>query len=684
MTLFKLACRNIKRSIKDYAIYFFTLIIGVSIFYVFNAIEGQAAMLAISASKRNFVKLLNMAISGVSVFVAIVLALLIVYASRFLMKRRNKEFAMYMMLGMGKGKISALLVMETVLIGLLSLVVGLLLGVGISQIMSAVVVNMFEANVTAYSIMVSFPAIIKTIVYFACMYVAVLLFNGFSITRMKLITLINSGRREESVKFKNPILCIIVFVIAAIGLGYAYYSVCWDYSSLDNFKFPLVLLIGMVTTFFIFWSLSGLFLRFVMSMKKKYYRGLNTFTFRQISSKVNTVVFSMTAICLMLFVTICTLSSAFYLRNALNNNLNSLCPADAEVYVQNMDTEDTEEIPDLAEVYKSQGLDITTNMKNYVHFRTYKDANLTFRNYLHDAGLSEQGIAPGSFNPEMECVGLSDYNRLMELYGREKLSLEEGQYLIVTNYKETIEMYNAILEKRPEARVFGNTLVPAETKTVDGFISLSVQETNTGFFVVPDSVVAGRKGTADYFIGNYEYANKEELTVVDEKFSEDYKLASEGFPKNSDGESSKYYRTLLTRSELKDAATGLGVILTFIGLYIGVVFLIACGALLALKELSQAVDSIPHYDMLRKIGASEDDIFKSLRRQSGVFFLFPLLLAIVHSIFGMKFAMIIMQFFATEGLEFSILTTSVIMLAIYGGYYLITYLSSKRIISNRI
>ena len=131
--LCKLSLRNIRRSMRDYAIYFFTLIIGVSVFYVFNAVGTQAAMIRMEQSKNEIVQALSTSIGALSVFVAVVLGLLIVYANRFLMKRRSREFALYLTLGMGKGKISAILLLETLLIGVGSLVIGLLIGVGLSS-----------------------------------------------------------------------------------------------------------------------------------------------------------------------------------------------------------------------------------------------------------------------------------------------------------------------------------------------------------------------------------------------------------------------------------------------------------------------------------------------------------------------------------------------------------------------
>ena len=151
MMLFKLSLKNIKKSFKDYAIYFFTLILGVAIFYVFNAIGSQTVLLNVTASTREIIDLMVNMLSGVSVFVSFILGFLIIYASRFLMKRRNKEFGIYLTLGMSKTNISKIMLFETLFIGIISLVIGLIFGVGASQLMSVLVANSFEADLTRFT-----------------------------------------------------------------------------------------------------------------------------------------------------------------------------------------------------------------------------------------------------------------------------------------------------------------------------------------------------------------------------------------------------------------------------------------------------------------------------------------------------------------------------------------------------
>ena len=681
--LFKLSVSNIRRSLRDYAIYFFTLIIGVSVFYVFNAISGQAAMMRVAESRYDIIELLRTMLSGVSVFVAGVLGLLIVYASRFLMKRRNKEFALYMTLGMSKGNISAILLIETVIIGIGSLIVGLLLGIGLSQLMSAVVANLFEADMTAYKFTVSGEAALKTVIYFAIMYLVVMLFNSVVITKMKLIDLMQSGRRSEQIKMKNPVVCIIVFLVAAAALGYAYYQVAYNARSLTRNMLIGCIIAGIISTFLIFWSMSGMFLRIVMSMKHVYHNSLNSFTFRQISSKVNTMVFSMTVICLMLFVTICSLAASFSVRNSMNENIKTLCPADVEaIYAEYTDEDkaDTKDC-DVAAKLSEFGYDVNGELGEYVHVKEYADHELKLSTFFGDKLEAVKAENPFlMYDADELIVTVSDYNKLMRVYGLDELSLDEGEFILLCDYKAMKNVRDEILTKDTEFTVFGNTLRSKYDDCVEGFIDISSTHINTGLFVVPDSAVSGGSVDCDIIIGKYAAADDNEKKAAEERFQN----ASEALRNALESdEENEYYFGETTKAEIREASIGLGAIITFLGLYIGLVFLIACGAILALKELSDSVDSIGRYEMLRKIGADEKDLGKSLFRQTGIFFLIPLLLAVVHSVFGMKFAVPVLDVFGTENIGSSVTATSVILMLIYGGYFVVTYFCSRNIVRER-
>lgn len=276
--LFKLSIKNMKKSFKDYTIYFLTLVLGVAIFYMFNSLDSQQAMLEVSQSTRDIIKLMISLLGMVSIFIAIVLGFLIVYANNFLINRRKREFGIYMTLGMGRGQISKIILIETILIGIISLIVGILIGIFASQFMSILVAKLFEADMSEFKFVFSKEACIKTCIYFAVMYLAVIIFNTITISKYKLINLLTAVKKNEKVKIKNPVISIIIFLISAIILGYAYYLVTggiYELNTADKALKPIVM--GIVGTIGVFWSLSGFILRVIQSRKKIYLKGTNMF-----------------------------------------------------------------------------------------------------------------------------------------------------------------------------------------------------------------------------------------------------------------------------------------------------------------------------------------------------------------------------------------------------------------------
>ena len=683
MMLFKLSLKNIKKSMKDYAIYFFTLILGVAIFYVFNSIGSQTAMMTVSKSTSEILKLMTPILSGVSVFVSFILAFLIIYASRFLMKRRKKEFGVYMTLGMSKRKISLILFFETLFIGIISLTVGLLAGTVLSQFMSVVVADMFEADMTKFKFVFSESACIKTLIYFGIMYLVVMIFNTFNISKCKLIDLIYGNRKSEAVKLKNPWLCIIIFMVSACALGYSYYAVTEGINDVlsTNQKMLGIIALGSISTFFIFWSLSGLILKIVKSNKKFYYKGLNSFTVRQISSKINTTVFSMTVICLMLFITICVLSSALSMKNSLNRSFESYAPRDVELSKRCDIDEDLKDYGytdeqiegskmSIKEILDKLDFDYQKNFKNIEEYAIYTNNEVNLKNVLGD--YYENASSKFSsliYDNKVELMKISDYNKLVKSLNLEKISLDDNQYAYVANYEMAVNLENDALKTNPKIVIDGKEYLPRYDKCVDGFYEMAGNNINDGFIVLPDSAFVNSKKTFEFLVADYNGETDKIEELVNDLINRDYY-------KNTN-------LTINTKADIRDSSVGLGAIVTFIGLYLGIIFLISCAAILALKELSESSDNFIRFEMLRKIGVDEKDLNKALFRQIGIFFMFPLLIAIIHSIFGIKFSNYILK---ASGVSFdfnSIIITAVFIVIIYGGYFVVTYFSSKNIIREK-
>ncbi len=686
--LCKLSLKNIKKSIKDYAIYFFTLILGVAIFYVFNAIDSQTVMMDVTSSTREIIKLMTNMLSGVSVFVSFILGFLIIYASRFLIKRRNKEFGIYLTLGMSKRKIASVLFFETLFIGIISLFVGLCLGVVLSQLMSLLVANMFEANLTKFTFTFSSSACIKTLIYFGIMYFLVMIFNTVNVNRCKLIDLLHGSKKSEKVRLKNPLVCTIIFIASSTVLGYAYYLVTGGIAELSEveqiFK-PIIM--GAISTFFLFWSLSGLILRIVMHMKKVYYHGLNTFVVRQISSKINTTVMSMTVICLMLFVTICVLSSSLSIKNSMTANLKTMAPVDVQFYKYLNLTEESVKnswrftdkmiedstIP-LRETLANLNFDVDAYLKDIVEFNLYGTEEIKIKDTLgtyYDELKTKYPLM--DYENEETFIKLSDYNKLAKLFSLEEYTLNENEYILIADYKELVSIRSVALERNTTINLLGKNYSPKYKEVKDGFIFMNSTHANSGIFIIPDNAVSESLKVESILTANYK-GTEEEKEIIENRIAIDMYEHSYN---------TKTSLSATTKIALYEASIGLGAMVTFIGLYLGIIFLISSAAILALKELSESTDNKMRFAMLRKIGTDEAMLNKALFYQIAIFFLFPLVIAGIHSIFGIQFCNFLLATFGNDKLLPSIIMTAIFLGLIYGGYFLITYFVSKNIIKEK-
>lgn len=682
--LFKISLKNIRKSLKDYTVYFFTLILGVAIFYVFNAIDSQSVMLDVRENMMDIIKLMNDMLSGVSVFVSCILGFLIIYASRFLIKRRNKEFGIYLTLGMSKRKISAILFFETLLIGIVSLVAGLVIGTILSQFMSVIVANMFDADMTKFKFIFSMKACVKTLIYFAIMYVLVMIFNTFSISRCKLIDLLNAGKKTEKVTMKNPVVCTIVFVIGVGILSYAYWMVTRGVRTLNTFdKIGIPIALGCVATFLIFWSVSGFMIRIFTSIKSVYYKGVNSFVLRQFCSKINTTVFSTTVICIMLFITISVLSAALSMKDSLSKDLDSMCPVDvqlakysydamSEAYAtsQNMNEKDREMLEDsklsIIETLNNSGFDAQKYFKDVVEYNIY-NTGLTVKDTLGDINTDDYQFMADAIMPVMT---IGDYNSVARLYGNSTYELNDDEYIIVADYKNMVMIRNQALKKGITLSVNGKEYKPRYNECKDGFVQIGVQNMNDGILVVPDNAVKPQQVRNMGLSADYRADTKEERYSIETQL--DNLMKNISFKKS--------FISWNSRIELAESSVGLGALVTFIALYLGIIFLISSAAILALRELSDSADNKERYGMLRKLGVDERMIDMALFKQIGIFFAFPLILALIHSVFGIKFINIILATMGMSSMAASIGLTLAFVAVIYGGYFLITYLCSRSII----
>lgn len=657
---FKLAAKNIKKSLKDYTIYFLTLVFGVCVFYTFNSIKSQGVMMELSELQANAFELTNSVIGIASVFISFILGFLIVYANNYLIKRRKKEFGIYMTLGMENKSLSRIIFVETMLIGVISLCIGLVCGVLLSQGISVFTAKLFKTDITKFTFIFSKDAFIRTIICFGLIYLVVLIFNSYAVRKVQLIDLLNGARKNENLKVKNIWISVVVFLISITMIGIAYYMVLKAGVAVVFNIVPIIL--GFVGTFLFFFSLSGFLLKILQANKKHYLKDLNMFVLRQINSKINTTFISMSFICLMLFVAICTFSGGLGITKAMNIDLDDLTQFDASFW--SYDTDDI--IGVINEQYG--GLDpIIEEKSQYTNYNT----ETNYSKFISQEAMEKnKNNYPIFVDDKIKAIKLSDFNSVMRMLGKEEIALEENEYYAFGDIPDLIKYIQEAMDRETNVIVNGNELKPANYEVMEVTTYNSTMKNNLCTFVVNDSLVNGLEVS---------------MTNLNIKFncSED---EAENFINNNlrsvdrEGKIPVYG---MTKNELRDNSIGLGAMISYLAIYIGIVFLITSAAVLALQQLCESADNSYRYELLKKIGVDDEMIKRSLFYQIGIYFMVPLSLAIVHAIVGLKISGDIVSIFGNANMLKYILYTMIAVVLIYGGYFIATYNGAKKIIKER-
>lgn len=672
---FKLAFKNIKKSYKNYVIYFLTLIFGICIFYTFNSIESQSVMMELNEQKQSAFMMAEQLIGYFSVFIAFVLGFLIVYANNYLIKRRKKEFGIYMTLGMENGSLSKMIFLETLFIGAISLGIGVVLGIMLSQALSVLTAYMFQVDLTKFQFVFSPLGFKRTVLCFSIIYLVVLIFNFISVRKIKLIDLLTASKRNEKPTIKNLRVSVILFLVSVGILGIAYYKVIHDGIAFASFNaLGLPILLGCIGTFIFFYSLTGFFLKVIQGNKKFYLRDLNMFVMKQISSKINTTFVSLSFICLMLFLAICTFSGGLGINRAINADLKDLTKFDVTFWSNSGEN--------IEKLLKEKNIDISNIAKEDSNMIMY-DSKIKYSNFLSKEGMTAmKNYFPVANDNDILVIGEKGYNNTLKLLGKEPVNLKENQYLAVGNIDEMKKWVNESLENGnmdqmkklvnkssengKKINISGKTLEPANKKYENINLYNFTMKGDILIFVVKDSLLEGLKPVSSRFnmMLKDNSNTKEELESIREQLVE-----------------SQVYS--ITKKEIYDNAAGLGATMAYLGIYLGLIFIITSAVVLAIQQLTESTDNVERYRLLKEIGVDQKMINKAIFTQVGVYFMLPLSLAIVHSIVGLKISSTIVGVFGNASIIPNIIITAIIFVIIYGGYFLATYLGAKKNINER-
>lgn len=686
---FRLALGNVRKSLRDYTVYFVTLVLGVTVFYAFNTISGQADFL--SEDTRQMVKTVAMLMSFVTVFLSFVLGFLMVYANNYLVKRRKREFGLYQLLGMRQGQVSLILVLETLLASIASLLVGLAMGVLFSQILVFVTAALFNETVTNFSFRFSPEAALFTLICFSLVFVVMLVFNLRTLHKVRLVELMGASRVNERTRVRS-------LPVSVVGVMLGLALIIWSYARLLKDGLPInsaeqfggfFLTTGIVTvgTLVLFYALSGVLLHVAHAFKGSYYRGLNMFTVRQLSSRINTVSLSMGVVSLILFLAIMSVSSGLGICAGISDSIRRQTPYDASLSLHYGHADDkggggvTYQY-DADALLAAHGIDLSAISSQVVkvssHYSDDVDDSdpLTIDTLSRRAGVSlpDSPLTNTYRDIPLSLISASDYNSLRRMGGLDAVDMGSDGYMVASNAGGAlVRVYNDLLAARPTVSLRGHALKPVSNVVDESSAStLSNSYSSSGVFVVPDDLLADIKPTIIYVNLNY-FVPK----------AEGDRFMSQALETLSSAKDDVGIVLGTTRTEAETNSRGSSAIISYLAIYIGFVLVIACAAILAIQQLSSASDAAPSYLLLSELGCPTKMAMGSLLAQTLTFFLLPLVVALAHSAVALSQVMTVVSLIGQGNWAIPILITAVAFVAVYGTYLMVTYFMARGIVSYR-
>ena len=733
--LCKLAWGNVRRAGRDYLVYLLTLTLGVTVFYAFNTISMQVDIAGID--EEGLAQVMGSMLGDLTYFLAGVMAFLMVYANNFIMKRRKKEFGLYQVLGMGRGRVATIMALETVIVSVVAFVAGIVLGVGLSQLMTFFTASLFKTQIANFHFFFSMHAFNLTLACMLVMFVLTLLLNLRAVRRTKLIELMGAERRNETIKTRNPWIAIAIFAVGVVLVGVAYYRLLRDGfpltatdSKLQEAMNQFGITTAMVTvgTFALFWGLSGMLIKLLQSLRSVYWRGLNMFTVRQLSAKVNTVCFSMGVIAMILFLAITSVTCGMSIASVMNENLERYNPADmSQTYVYyTPDTLDyykeyvnpseadrmvlADSTVDLYSAWhgdpwhgdrKDKSADNNDETGKKVNIADVAGEHVQIDSYLsYPLGGSNPSVIPSEMCKTMgeklpkafegsnaDMTGLSvtpasQYNKLRQMMGEEPVSIGRDQYLLTCDMGgELVDLYTKYMAGGHALTLGGHTLKPATDKSDEdtAAIANSTMGSNGGTVVVADELLSqlNLQPYSSSLLVNYKQGM--DTTEADESIK--YTLLDNLLV---DGKEPGSWGVFITRSEMYTQAAQMNGMISYLAIYIGFVLVVACAAILSIQQLSNVADGSRSYRVLAQIGCDDRQIRHSVMAQQAVFFLFPLAVGLAHSFVALKVIIELVSIFGNMSIGGTVGLTCAIFLAAYGGYFLVTYLMSAGMVQAAI
>ena len=675
----KLAWGNLRRALKDFAVYFVTLMLSVSLFYSFNTLTNQTFFVELSSSTSQLVLRMAVLITGLSIFLMIVIGILIVYANVFFMRRRVREFATYLLLGMKKSSLAFVILIENFIVGICALIVGLLVGVVVSQFSSLAVLKLFNSPVERFHFLLVPQAVIFTACMFGVVFVLSTLCATFVISRTRLSVLFRSSFASDRFKIKKPWITLVLFVVSVLLIAQAYRMFSYEVlTANDGGTFLYCTALVVLGTALFFYSVSTAFTQIARAIKPLYYRGLNLYVVRQFASRINSSWISMTMICATIFIALCTLSIGFTAVASIRTQESLMAPTDFFADFICKDGYEPEQTDKLVSLMAEEIPSWNTTVRGTARLTSYTlgeaDNVYTIANLISDCGLSKEQAIDGvpidvAVNP-VYFVGCSEYNRFRALAGLQPIELADNEVRFAS-YPGLADQTDSLASSGKTitlADKYHNVRIKPKLKLSD----LAGLSSNPCSLIVPDSWVHTMKPRQTRLFAQFYASSKE----VNEQFSQEL-ADSNKHAQGILGQNNAYHLHVMNtalRYEMLEAALAIRVTGTFVAVYTGIILLITSAAILSIQQLSELTYMRESYTKLLQLGATRASCSGTIFTQLGIWFMLPCSLAISHAFCVMKEmdALYTIMGADTEAKQWLFITAGIV-LAIYALYLLMTF-----------
>ena len=672
----KLSFRNAKRQARDYIIYFITVIISVALMFSFNSIAVSNDIKELSTYMEDFSK----AITVISIIIILVMAWLINYCMRFMLEKRSKEFGTYQILGIEKKSISNMFTLENLIIGAMAFIIGIIVGTFLYQIFTSIIMNLFSR---AYKIDITFDlkAVGMTAIYFFGIFGLVLLNCRRKIKKTKVYDLLYADKKNENNIIRNSKGNIIIFILSILLLVGALIITHKEFSNASNMggRNILIAIIMLIVGIYLFYiSLSSFIVKRYLNNKSRKYKKDNMFLYRNLTSKINTMSVSIGTIALMFTIIIIGGNVALLMNNMLSNEIEMGYPF--EIMVSSADGDFSK--------YKEY-IEANAEVKDLYEYRIYNIKKTGISKAFDGTKFEGAGVEETD-----TVISLTDYNKLREILGYEKVSMQDDEIIIncLKTVKAPLDNY---IKENNNIKVVGNDVTIKEIRG-DNLAQVGFN----GYYyliIVPDSLIPKveqedsnlRNEVGDSYYLDFPYnlvATTEEMT--DEKFYDElcnFILTEEKqITDDLNGEEKEYTMEISlgnvqTKGERMSQAKSFYAIISFLAFYIALVFVMATATLLAIQQLSDSEKYKYRYELLKKLGMDESQMNRTIFKQLFFYFVTPIILPIIISIPAtLSVASIFTIAVTWEEILRNMLIVFGMLILVYGIYFIATDVQFNR------